>query len=134
MIYVFYIFSVLIAMFLGLFEALLFSTNLRGEHISSFFKRKFKYDIHIFLTLMRFVIFIPMFSVLLPPLNFFFLTSVVFMFPFIHDGFYYLGRKHIDGAYNGFTDVSETTSAIFSLDFPSRTVLFFVSLLTLCVC
>jgi len=134
MIYFFYIASVFIAMFLGFFEALLFSTSLRGEHISSFFKRKFKVDIHVFLTLMRFVIFLPMFSILTPPHNFFFLTSVIFMFPFIHDGFYYLGRKHIDGAYNGFTDVSETTSAIFSLDFPSRLVLFIVSLATLFVC
>jgi len=47
-------------------------------------------------------------------------ASMLLAWPFIHNGFYYEGRRLIDGWPYRFWSQSETTTAVLSFDFPTR--------------
>lgn len=50
-----------------------------------------------------------------------FIIGMMCLFPLLHDGFYYLTRKYIDGTYSkGFMAHSTTSTAIFTLKFGTR--------------
>lgn len=127
-----YILSIIIASFMGVFEAILFASSVKDKHTSDFWKLKMGGDIHLFLTSYRISVYFPI-VISLWFLSgwqsaFLYALSVVFSFSFFHNGFYYLTRKRLDGAYEGFTDESETTTAKISLNFKERLVLFFISI------
>jgi len=55
----------------------------------------------------------------------------ILIFPFIHDGFYYMIRNKIDGSYTeeGFFSKSKDTTAKFSIGAVGRTIMFVTSLI-----
>jgi hypothetical protein len=116
---------------MGVIEALLF-TNIYANKL---WKTTFGFDVHIFFTVFRVFVFAPgsiliyLQSGLLP--SALYSVAVLLMFSFFHNGFYYLGRKKLDGAYNGFTDTSRNTTAKNSFNFKKRTVLLIISILIL---
>lgn len=122
-----YIISIFIAMFLGALEGLMFCGYVGKEHISDFWMRKTKLDIHVLLTLIRVFIYLPMFLSLIFPVNVFYGLATITMFPFFHDGQYYYTRHLLDGAYNGWKDESSTTSAKFSLSYKERVIALVIS-------
>jgi hypothetical protein len=132
-----YILSIIIASFMGVFEAILFASSVKDKHSSDFWKFKMGSDIHLFLTSYRISVFFPI-AISLWFLNgwqqaFLYTCSILLAFSFFHNGFYYLFRKKLDGAYNGFTDESETTTAKISLSFKERFGLFLISLCLLLI-
>jgi hypothetical protein len=127
MIITYYILSIFIAMLLGALEGLMFCGYVGKEHISEFWKRKTKLDIHVFLTLIRIFIYLPMFVSLMFPNNIFYFGAVISMFPFFHDGQYYYTRHLLDGAYTGWKDESNTTSAKSSLSYKERVIALVIS-------
>jgi len=61
--------------------------------------------------------------------------SLVTMFPYFHDGFYYYFRNKIDGSYpKGFKDTSNTSTAkTNTLDYRTRTLLLLIHTLILII-
>ncbi len=127
-----YIFStVILGSVFGFFEAMMMVGTIGKEHVSDFWKHKYKYDIHIWLTCIRMLVYgfimLSVFSTVKEMV--FYIIPVMTGFSFWHDGFYYYTRKKIDGAYNGFFDKSTTTTAKFSFDIYGRSLLLLISLL-----
>ena len=120
-----YIISCVIASLLGLIEALLYS--LKGN------KGLKGLDEHRWLfTPLRILIFGAY------PFTFHFIGfeeclfvffCALLSFPFFHDGFYYLGRKWIDGAYKGFCDMTTGSSAKTSFEPTTRIMLLITGLI-----
>jgi hypothetical protein len=132
-----YILSIIIASFMGVFEAILFSNNLKDKHTLNFWKLKMGGDIHLFLTSYRISVYFPI-VISLWFLNgwqssFIYIFTILLAFSFFHNGFYYLVRKKLDRTYNGFTYESKAYGAKIELSFKERLGLFFVSLLLLII-
>lgn len=123
----------------GVFEAFLFAGWIKHgredwEHTSHSWKSIFKHDIHITLNIIRLVVGI--FLALLLYRGDIQISSLVlqgsvtalasiFVFPFIHDGVYYVMRNKIDHSYPlGFKSESTTTSAKFSFGWKLRLSMF----------
>ena len=119
-----YIISCFVASLLGLIEALLYS--LKGN------KGLKGLDEHRWLYVpQRILIFALAFSfhfIGLEECLFVFFCALL-SFPFFHDGFYYLGRKWIDGAYKGFFDMTTGSSAKTSFEPVTRVMLLITGLI-----
>jgi hypothetical protein len=93
--------------------------------VESVFKGVFKFDIHILFTLIRGLLITPLFIMI--NYDFLFLLVCALVFPFLHDGFYYLTRNILSKGIvypKGFIDQSTTTTAIFSANFFWRLIFF----------
>lgn len=130
--YITYIASCLIAVFMGVIEAVMFCGSVKKEHISEFWKRKSKVDIHFLLTAFRGLIYGIISFILFKALGIIgasiYLISVVLSFSFWHNSAYYYARSKLDVAYNGIFDSSKDTSAKISMNFESRFVLFILAI------
>ena len=118
-----YIFANLIAALLGIMEAMIYG---KKGHDS------FKRDEHRWIyTPIRTLFFCLAFSFHFVDLEgcFFIFVSAILSFPFFHDGFYYLGRKWIDGAYDGFMDMTTGSTAKISIPPVARFVLFLTGIM-----
>jgi hypothetical protein len=106
------------AILFGILEALLFHSN---KNIN----KKIPFDIHIIFGFVRLCLFIPL--LIYSEERFIFAISSIFMFPFLHDGFYYLTRNILSGGKlypKTFFDQSTTTTAKISLGAFYRIILF----------
>lgn len=133
MIIILYILSLITSCLLGTLEGLLFCGSVGDLHISDYWRDKTGKDIHVFLTVLRAFIFsgsVIMSFIFLGWLHALILTiSTILAFSFCHNGLYYHTRSKLDGAYKGFTDQSNTTTAKTSLSFSKRLFLFIISLI-----
>lgn len=85
----------------------------------------FNIDIHVYFNLVRLLIFIPLMMLVQEKIIFSLICMMVF--PFFHDGFYYVTRKILSRGKTypkGFMDKSTTTTAKFSISFFWRLILF----------
>jgi len=113
---------VIIAITLGIIEAFLFHYF---KNLNTGFKAMFKFDIHFLFTLIRCVLIAPLIWFIEERLIFGLVC--IFIFPFLHDGFYYQVRKWLSGNKiykKGFIDRSKTTTAKISMSFFWRLILF----------
>jgi hypothetical protein len=86
-------------------------------------------DEHIWLTIARLFVFLEIFG-----FNTFFVFNIIasmLVFPFIHDGFYYVMRNNLDKRLYParFKAQSVTTDAKFSFEYPTRSVMFILGLI-----
>jgi len=123
---------VILSMALGWYEAKMFhSDSLR----SAKFKTKYKFDIHIWFNFLRSIPWIA--SVLYIYYTYDIVESVylglqiLFIFPFLHDGMYYTVRNKLNKYIykKKWFDRSSSTSAIFSFNWYTRTLLFVIAML-----
>lgn len=132
-----YILSIVTSILFGVLEGLLFCGMAGGKHISEFWQKKTKTNIHILLNIIRVFVFsgFVISTYLISDILFtsVFSLSLISMFSFWHNGFYYLTRSKLDGAYYGFMDQSETTTAKISLSFHERLVSFGLSIFLITV-
>jgi hypothetical protein len=135
--YTTYLISCLIAFFMGVIEGVMFCGSVKKEHISEFWKRKTKSDIHILLTIFRGLVYGLLAFLTYKIFGIFdsaiYLLSVALSFSFFHNSGYYYTRSKLDGAYTGIFDSSINTTAKFSFDFNSRLVLFLISLVIILI-
>ena len=106
---------VLISAALGIIEAFLFHSFKR---INEKFKRKFKFDIHYFFTLVRMLLIFPLCLQVNEVIIFILICMLIF--PFFHDGFYYQTRYFLSKGRiykKGFFSKSKGTSAKISVSF-----------------
>ena len=112
-----------ISISLGYVEGCIFHIN---NNLAKQFKAKYKINIHVLFTIIRGLLIAPLVVYSVEPFMFLFISMLIF--PFLHDGFYYITRKRMSNGLTypkGFVDHSTTTSAIFSFSFFWR-LLFFV--------
>jgi len=110
----------------GILEGILF--HYKNKFATNFLNR-FKFDIHIVFGLIRLILFVPL--VILTQERLIFILTALFMFAFIHDGFYYTTRWILSKGkiYKKlFFDSSTTTTAILSLSAFWRLILFIFGL------
>jgi hypothetical protein len=113
---------IIIAIALGIIEALLFHYF---KNLNTGFKKAFKFDIHIWFTVLRICLITPL--ILRVDEMFIFGFICVLIFPFLHDGFYYQVRKWLSNGRiykKGFIDRSTTTTAKLSMSFFWRLIFF----------
>jgi len=134
MIILLYILSILISLAYGVMEAFMFVSKVGKLHFSEYFKEKTNLDIHAGLQVLRVLTYLPILLYFnsIAEASIFSLL-IIAMFPFMHDGMYYHTRSKLDGAYKGWGDMQTTSTAIISLNYPERTLLFIGSLVTLII-
>ena len=115
----------LTSMTFGILEAILFH-NVKG--INKGFKDRYGFDIHALFVVIRLAVLIPL--AISVEETFIFVLVAVFIFPFIHDGFYYQFRHWLNNkSYpKGFLDYTNTSSAKISLSLAWRIIFFIFGL------
>jgi len=59
------------------------------------------------------------------------IIAIPFLFPFFHDGMYYLMRNRFDGSYpKGWRDFSKTDTAKIKLNWNTRLIMFFIGIVS----
>lgn len=117
------------AILFGVVEAVMFHQCRPGQLIP---KRTFWEDEHVWLTIARFFVFLEIFSEYKNIYSLFIIfLPAMLVFPFLHDGFYYVMRNKLDRRVYPFkfTSQSNSTDATLSFDFYTRTIMFIVGII-----
>jgi hypothetical protein len=97
-------------------------------HNTNISLHSYKHDLHPFFSLQRFCALFMLLAISMDIHTFILCGSLALIFPFFHDGFYYIIRHKLDdNIYSkGFFDDSYTSVAKIELNFYSRAALFFL--------